>query len=500
MALVSGEAAGSQVLRRLLLPVVTVPLALGWARSVGEWAGIYDTAVGVSVMVVSTVILLVALVVATARPLNRADAERQRAEDEIRRLNETLEWRVRERTIALSASEARFRATVETAQDPVVLMDNQGRIAMWNEAAVTVLGYSREEALGQPLHALLAPHPYREQSARALPVWQKTGAGLIVGTTRELPALRKDGRQIAVELSVSSIFVNQEWHAVGILRDITARKRAEEEIRRLNVELEDRVRRRTADLQAANKELESFSYSVSHDLRAPLRHMDGFVKLLQERESSRLDVTSVHYLCRIGEAAKKMGTLIDDLLAFSRTSRAEPQAKRLELTPLVCEVQRELMAITPDRTIQWDIAPLPAVVGDAALLRQVWANLLSNAIKYTARRSDAHIEVTASRGDNCEVVVAVRDNGAGFDSRYAHKLFGVFQRLHHADEFEGTGIGLATVHRIVQRHGGRVWAEGEVDHGATFYVALPAADKGPESDPTHGLEGGNHEGAQDPAR
>ena len=474
MTLISSDAAGSRMLRRLLLPVVAVPLVLGWLRSIGEWARLYDTALGVSVMVVSTIIILVMLLAAAARWLNRTDAERLRAELEIRQLNEGLERRVRERTAALSNSEARFRATVETAQDPVVMMDSHERITLWNEAAVRVFGYSREEALGQPLHELLAPHPYREQIARALPAWQQTGTGAIVGTTRELPALRKDGQEIATELSVSSILMNREWHAVGIVRDITARKRAEEEVRRLNAELEQRVHERTAQLEASNKELEAFSYSVSHDLRAPLRHMDGFVKLLQKRVGERLDDTSSRYLHVIAGAAAKMGQLIDDLLAFSRTGRADLRMGRVPLNALVEAARAELAPVLAGRRVTWHIGELPTVLGDPHLLQLVWVNLLSNAIKYSSQRPEALIEIGARPADDGYVIIFVRDNGVGFDPQYADKLFGVFQRLHRAGEFEGTGIGLATVRRIIHRHGGEVWAEGVPEQGATFSFSLRA--------------------------
>ena len=225
-------------------------------------------------------------------------------------------------------------------------------------------------------------------------------------------------------------------------------------------------------LRAANKELEAFSYSVSHDLRAPLRHVSGFVQLLQSKAKGQLDETAQRYLEVISGAAQKMGALIDDLLLFSRTGRAQMRAETLPLGPIVEECRRELEPETRGRAIEWQIGDLPEVVADRALLRQVMANLLGNAVKYTGKKPEARIEISARREAD-ETVVCVRDNGAGFDMKYADKLFGVFQRLHTEAEFEGTGIGLANVRRIVVRHGGRTWAEGAVDQGAAFYFTLP---------------------------
>lgn len=250
------------------------------------------------------------------------------------------------------------------------------------------------------------------------------------------------------------------------------RRHDEQEIRRLNKDLEHRVILRTAELEAANRELEAFSYSVSHDLRAPLRHVEGFIEILQNVKGPLLDNEAKSYLQTISDSARQMGRLIDDLLAFSRTSRAELSKTRLNLGSLVEAVIRDLRHETEKRRVEWVIADLPEVKADSALLRQVLVNLLGNALKYTRTRRRARIEI-GSQSTPMEHVIFVKDNGVGFDMRYAHKLFGVFQRLHRAAEFEGTGVGLANVRRIVQRHGGQTWAESELDRGATFYFSLP---------------------------
>jgi len=226
-------------------------------------------------------------------------------------------------------------------------------------------------------------------------------------------------------------------------------------------------------LELANKELEAFSYSVSHDLRAPLRHINGFAELLAGHAGPVLDEGGRRYLDKIRDGARRMGVLIDHLLQFSKMSRKEIRTSRVSLDDTVMDVIGELQQGLSDRRIEWRVGPLPAVEADGALLRQVFANLLGNAVKYTGGKAEAVIEVGSIEGVSNEVVVFVRDNGAGFDMQYADKLFGVFQRLHRADEFEGVGIGLANVRRIITRHGGRTWAEGRVDHGATFFISLP---------------------------
>jgi light-regulated signal transduction histidine kinase (bacteriophytochrome) len=241
------------------------------------------------------------------------------------------------------------------------------------------------------------------------------------------------------------------------------------EIRTLNQDLEARRR----ELEASNKELEAFAYSISHDLRAPLRHMAGYAELLQKHESSRVDETGRGYMVSILDSAKRMGHLIDDLLAFSRIGRAEARKTSVNLEQLLQDALSEVRRDTDGRNIVWRIGPLPVVYGDRSMLRLALVNLLSNAVKFTRTRAQAEIEIGSTAGTGNEVVVFVRDNGVGFNMKYVHKLFGVFQRLHRQEAFEGTGIGLATVQRIVNRHGGRVWAEGLIDQGAVFYFSAP---------------------------
>ncbi len=242
---------------------------------------------------------------------------------------------------------------------------------------------------------------------------------------------------------------------------------------RIRAELEERVRLRTAELEEANRELEAFSYSVSHDLRAPLRHISGYGELLGKRAGPALDAANRRYLDQIGGATRRMGQLIDDLLEFSRVGRSELKVQRVDVENLVREVQAALAPECADRGVTWEFGPLPAAMADPALLRQVLANLLGNAVKYTRQRAAARIQVTAVPAAGADrVVICVRDNGAGFDMRYAEKLFRVFSRLHGEDQFEGTGVGLATVQRILERHGQRIWAEAVPDQGATFYFTL----------------------------
>ena len=274
--------------------------------------------------------------------------------------------------------------------------------------------------------------------------------------TYDYPFADSDGSPLILELGM----------------DVTDRKKAEEEVLQLNEELEQRVEKRTAQLEAANRELESFSYSVSHDLRAPLRAIDGFSRILLKDHAERLDAEGQRLLDIIRTNTQQMGQLIDDLLAFSRLGRRELKAAKLDMGALVQDVVKKLQDPLEDRKVQWDLKPLPEARADRALMHQVWVNLLGNALKFTRSRESAVIEV-GCRSAADEEVYYVKDNGVGFDMQYASKLFGVFHRLHRYEEFEGTGVGLALVQRIIQRHGGRVWAEGQVNGGATFYFSLP---------------------------
>ncbi len=372
----------------------------------------------------------------------------------------------------LLASENRKSAILNGALDAIITMDHEGKIADFNPAAEQTFGYRREEAVGQPLAELIIPERLRQRHYEGLARYLATGQSRVLGQRIEMPALHAEGREFPAELSISRIADLEPPMFTATLRDITARKQAEEQIRQLNADLEQRVAQRTAALVESNAELESFSYTVSHDLRAPLRHVSGFIRLLAEGAEGKLDETTAQYLPRIADAASRMGQLIDALLDFSRLGRAGLRPTGVNLEELLGEIRAHLQPDLAGRVVEWKIGPLPVVRADPAMLRQVLANLLENALKFTRTQPAAVIEITCESG-SAEDVIRVRDNGAGFDPRYADKLFGVFQRLHSHKEFEGTGIGLATSRRIIHRHGGRIWAESQPGQGASFYFSLP---------------------------
>ncbi|HSU54529.1 MAG TPA: ATP-binding protein, partial [Candidatus Dormibacteraeota bacterium] len=369
---------------------------------------------------------------------------------------------------ALQSSEERYRSLVELSPD-ALFVEIDGRVVFINSAGVRLLGAdSPDQIVGRELKEFF--HSEDWPAAAGLLRALREDAMPVPFSERRL--LRIDGDPVAVEIAAAPLAYAGKRAAQVIAHDIRERKRAEEEIRSLNTDLEQRVRERTVELEAANKELEAFSYSVSHDLRAPLRHIEGFVEILTASTAESLDEEAQRHLETIAQSAKQMGRLIDDLLTFSRTARAELTKASTPLGQLVEACIRDLHQETRDRDVEWVIRDLPEVEADNALLRQVLLNLLANALKYTRPRKTAHIEIGCSRTDT-EHIIFVRDNGVGFDMRYAHKLFGVFQRLHRASDFEGTGVGLANVRRIIHRHGGRTWAEGELGKGATFFLSLP---------------------------
>ena len=378
---------------------------------------------------------------------------------------------------ALRQSEERFRRLTENARDMIYRMSlPDGKYEYVSPAALSVVGFSPEEYYATPMLIRQAIHPDWHE------YFEEQWANLIKGEmppTYEYQFIHKSGQ--VRWLNQRNILVRDDAGTPiaieGIVTDITERKWAEGEIRRLNEELEQRVIDRTAELEAAIKEHEAFTYSVAHDLRAPLRHIDGFLDLLKNRLPN-LDEKSLHYMTTISNSATRMGALVDDLLSFSRMGRSGMSKQRVDLNGLVREVIVELEPEAKGRKIHWHVADLPLVTGDRAMLRVVLINLISNALKFTQPREQAEIEIGCMPDREKETTIFVRDNGVGFDTNYADKLFGVFQRLHRADEFEGTGIGLANVRRIINRHGGRTWAEGAVNQGATFYFSLPQLVQG----------------------
>jgi PAS domain S-box-containing protein len=370
---------------------------------------------------------------------------------------------------ALLASEKQLRTILENMPVMLDAVDPEGNIIIWNQECERVTGYSSEEIIGNPqAWEMCYPDPiYREEMMMK---WVKVGHNY---RNWEWDLVCKNGERKTISWSnISELFPVPGWSGWGIGIDITERKQAELEVIQLNQNLEQRVKERTVELAAANKELEAFSYSVSHDLRAPLRGIDGFSKVLLERYNELFDDKGKHYLNRIRAGTQRMGELIEDMLMLSRVTRAEMKRSPVNLSAIAQEISQNLGEYQPERSVEWQISPDVTTLGDAALLRIVLENLLGNAWKFTSNCDRAQIEFGTTLVSEHTQAYFVRDNGVGFDMAYANKLFIAFQRLHSNDDFPGTGVGLAIVQRIIHRHGGEVWAEGTIDQGAVFYFTL----------------------------
>lgn len=380
--------------------------------------------------------------------INRDVTEQRRARDELR-------------TASLHT-----RTLIEASLDPVVTISQQGKVTDVNHAAELVTGLDRSRLIGSDFSE------YFTEPERARRGYERVFSE---GYVRDYPLeIRHTSGRLTPVLYNATVFKNEDGKVMGVFaaaRDITERKRSEEEVRKLNHSLEERVAARTAELQAVNKELEAFNYAVAHDLRAPLRHIHGFAEILAEEANLVLDDSAKRHLNMIRDSVQHMGQLLEDLLSLSRLGRQELSKQVCGLNSVVEEVVKALSPEIKDRQVEWRIAELPLLECDPGLMRQVMMNLLTNALKFTRPRPSAVIEIgqTMVEGD---AVVFVRDNGVGFSMKYVDKLFGLFQRLHRQQDFEGTGVGLAIVQRIINRHGGQVWAEGEPNKGATFYFKL----------------------------
>ncbi len=439
MALATGPGFAGTLLRRLLPTSLLMLFALGWLRIESERRHLYSTELGVAVFTMANIVIFTLLVWWSARTMQRLEQDRDLSEER------------RGKAVALN------NLIMDKSLDVLCAIDAAGRFLRVSSAAEALWGYSPDDLVGR-LYADLV-HPEDRGRTEEVAADIMSGHPALGFTNRYL---RKDGSIVPIDWSAAWSEPDRLMFAVA--RDATQR-----------LQTAETLRRSAEDLALTNRELESFTYSVSHDLRAPLRHIDGYARMLEEDGGDRLDGELRRYLDEIGASARRMGRLIDDLLAFSRLGRQPVTRLEVDMAGLVDGV---LQSIEADDAVaaRVSVGTLPAAHADPGLLKQVWINLLANAIKYSGKLgADARIEISGE-SDGTVIRYSVRDNGVGFDMRYVDKLFQVFQRLHLQDDFEGTGVGLAIVQRIVSRHGGRVWAEGEIGKGATFTFELPATN------------------------
>ena len=386
---------------------------------------------------------------------------------QLRRTNVLLNKLVKDRTKEIKESEEQVQTIIKNAPDAVIAMDEDGRIVKWNAKSEVLFGWTEGEVIGRPLNDIIIPHRYRESHQKGVHHFLRTGEGAVLNKTIEIQALHKNDYEFDISLSISPTIVKEKYLFVGFVRNITEQKAAREKIMSLNTDLAQNIDK----LEASNKELDAFSYSVSHDLRAPLRAIHGYTKMLSEGHTDKLDDEGKRLMETVLRNTVKMGRLIDDLLTFSKLGKKDLRITAVDMTKLATSILNDIRYSSPSIKANIVIHPLLPVDGDSSLLSQVFTNLISNAIKYSEGKDTPVIEI-GSREEEDEAIYYVKDNGAGFDMKYYDKLFGVFQRLHREEEFEGTGVGLALVKRIITRHGGRVWGEAEVGMGATFYFSL----------------------------
>ncbi len=479
--LLVSQSAGAKLLRSVLSAALLVLGFIGWSVSKALLTEAHFTWVEASLLAILCGAMLAGFITWIAFIVDRSDALNTKLERRVAERTAALQSEIAERTLAqetlkksLATSEAALKelADQKFALDQhaiVATTDVLGTITYVNEKFCAISQYSRDELIGQN-HRIVSSGYHPKEFFQQM--YQTIANGKV--WRGEIRNRAKDGSIYWVDATIVP-FIGADgkpWQYIAIRADITERKLAEDVIRQLNDELEQRVGERTAQLEAANHELEAFSYSVSHDLRAPLRHISGFSQLLAEEFGATLDPAAQKYVRRIQAGTQQMGVLVDELLNLARLGRHALSRQATNLKELVAEVMAMLQPDSAGRQVEWIVADLPAVECDPVLVKQIFQNLLSNALKFTRPRAHALIEVNYKTQADGQVVFIVRDNGIGFSMKYVDKLFGVFQRLHRAEDFEGTGIGLATVQRIVHKHGGRVWAEAELDKGATFYFTL----------------------------